>query len=127
MNSKQTDETSFSNRIKNYGYDLLSQKNIKCDYVIDVQAEKKLQKPEARKNILLIVKEAMNNIAKYSGASHAEVHITMDKLNFLIKISDNGKGFEVGETTCTCMMLKSTPFNGLSMGGPPGMGMVGPP
>jgi signal transduction histidine kinase len=94
MNSKQTDETSFSNRIKNYGYDLLSQKNIKCDYLIDAQAEKKLQKPEARKNILLIVKEAMNNIAKYSCATHAAVHITADDKNILIKITDNGKGFE---------------------------------
>jgi ligand-binding sensor domain-containing protein len=94
MNTNQSEETSFSSRIKNYGYDLLSQKNIECNYQIDEQAEKKLQKPEARKNILLIVKEAMNNIAKYSGASHAAVHIATDEKNILIKITDNGKGFE---------------------------------
>jgi hypothetical protein len=94
MNAKQSEEKSFSNRIKDYGYDLLSQKNIECNYQIDVHAEKKLQKPEARKNILLIVKEAMNNIAKYSCATQAAVHITTDDKNILIKITDNGKGFE---------------------------------
>jgi signal transduction histidine kinase len=94
MNNKQKEESTFSNRIKNYGYDLLSQKNIECRYQIDEQAEQKLLKPEARKNILLIVKEAMNNIAKYSEASRAEVQITKDTANIEIKITDNGKGFD---------------------------------
>lgn len=94
MNAKQRDETSFSGRIKNYGYDLLSQKNIECRYHIDHLAEQKLLKPDARKNILLIVKEALNNIAKYSEASRAGVDIITDRNHFLITITDNGKGME---------------------------------
>ena len=53
-------------RLKNYGYDLLTPLNIKCVYQIDKEAEKKLVNMEARKNILLIAKEAINNIGKYS-------------------------------------------------------------
>jgi len=98
MNTGERDESSFSGRIKNYGYDLLSQKNIECQYIIDQQAEQKLLKLEARKNILLIVKEALNNIAKYSEASEASVHINADKNHFFIRISDNGKGFTPGST-----------------------------
>lgn len=97
MNRQVNDEKSFSGRIKNYGYELLSQKNIECQYRIDKKAEQALVKPESRKNILLIVKEALNNIAKYSEASNANVYIDTDNNNFLITISDNGKGFVLEE------------------------------
>jgi signal transduction histidine kinase len=95
MSTDQKDEMSFSGRIKNYGYELLSQKNIDCMYRIDMKAEQKLMKPESRKNILLIVKEALNNIAKYSEAMHADVYIGIQKNDLLVMITDNGKGFSV--------------------------------
>ena len=55
---------------------------------------------EARRNIYLAVKEAVNNIIKHSGASKVELEITCeDRLKILI--SDNGKGMDsaaAGET-----------------------------
>ena len=92
--SDKKEKYSLAGRIKNYGYDLLSQKNIDCKYSIDAQAEKKLSNPEARRNILLIIKEAMNNIAKYSGADHAEVSVAVYGPDLSVSISDNGKGFD---------------------------------
>ncbi len=86
---------SLEGRIKNYGYDLLSQKNIECMYRIDSLAEKKLQHPDARKNILLIVKEALNNIAKYSEAKKAEVSIGIEDGDILLQVQDNGIGYDV--------------------------------
>jgi two-component sensor histidine kinase len=88
---------SLSERIKNYGHDLLSQKNIECHYFLDEFAEKKLTKPEARRNILLIIKEAMHNIAKYSGATHAEIRMSLNGISLLLTIKDNGRGFELNE------------------------------
>ena len=94
MNSGQPDGESLIGRIKNYGYDLLSQKNIECIYDIDPQLEKKLQMPEMRKNVLLIVKEALNNISKYSEATKAKVLITLNSHAIKIDIQDNGLGFD---------------------------------
>jgi len=94
MHPVEKDDKSFAGRIKNYGTDLLSQRNIECKYNIDQQAERKLIKPEARKNILLIVKEALNNISKYSEASQAEINISINKTHLHISITDNGKGFD---------------------------------
>ena len=94
MNAEQRDGESLVGRIKNYGYDLLSQKNIDCTYHIDPLVEKRLTKPEARKNVLLIVKEALNNIAKYSEAARAEVSISLEGDSMIIRITDNGKGFD---------------------------------
>lgn len=93
--SDHKEKYSLAGRIKNYGYDLLSQKNIDCKYSIDSLAEKKLSNPEARRNVLLIIKEAMNNIAKYSEADHANVSVTADGSYLSVSISDNGKGFDV--------------------------------
>ena len=97
--NKADTSSSIASRIKNYGYELLSQKNIDCEYFIDEQVEKKLTSPEARKNILLIVKEALNNMAKYSEASEAEVHVALKNAHLQIDISDNGVGFDMNQAT----------------------------
>ena len=99
MNTRNEKEGSLSGRIKNYGYELLAQRNIECRYQIDSRAEERLLAPESRKNILLIIKEALNNIAKYSQASRAEVNIVLDKGDFLVSITDNGNGFEPEQVT----------------------------
>ena len=96
MKQEQAGEKSFASRIKNYGYDLLTTKNVECDYQIDENAENLLQNLDAKKNILLIVKEAMNNISKYSEATKAEIKMWADSTTLYILIRDNGKGFQVG-------------------------------
>lgn len=47
-----------------------------------------------RKNLFLIVKEALNNILKHSGASQAEVKIIAQEKRLKITVSDNGKGLQ---------------------------------
>jgi two-component system sensor histidine kinase UhpB len=39
-----------------------------------------------------ILREAVNNIIKHSGASRCSIRCTLDKGDFLLKIQDNGKG-----------------------------------
>lgn len=93
MHTASREGATLAGRIKNFGYELLSGKNIECRYDIDVQAERKLQKPEARRQVLLIIKEALNNVAKYSEAGMAEVKVWLEGTYLLITIADNGKGF----------------------------------
>ena len=49
---------------------------------------------DERKNLYLIFKEAINNIAKYSGATLANILLHKTSHQFLMKIADNGKGFD---------------------------------
>jgi ligand-binding sensor domain-containing protein/two-component sensor histidine kinase len=95
----RTEDDTLSSRIKNYGYELLTQKNIDCHYMIDPALEKRLTSPEARKSILLIIKEALNNIAKYSQATNAEVKIQLKEIDLNIQIVDNGVGFNLQGTS----------------------------
>jgi two-component system sensor histidine kinase UhpB len=49
---------------------------------------------DERKNLYLIFKEAINNIAKYSGGTVANILLHKTNHQFLMKIADNGKGFD---------------------------------
>jgi ligand-binding sensor domain-containing protein len=92
INTGRLGETTLEVKLKNYGYELLTPLNIQCYYLIDKEAEKKLVNIEARKNLLLIAKEAMNNIAKYSGASEVTVRLEFTGKMLVLAITDNGKG-----------------------------------
>lgn len=87
-------ESSLEGKLKNYGYELLTPLSIRCNYHIDKEAEKKLVNLEARKNILLIAKEAMNNIAKHSQATDTSVSLKLDNGCFRLIIKDNGCGIQ---------------------------------
>nr|WP_293842444.1 7TM-DISM domain-containing protein [uncultured Arsenicibacter sp.] len=49
---------------------------------------------EQRRNLYLVYKEALHNIAKHSEATHSQVRIYQQNREFRIRISDDGKGFD---------------------------------
>ena len=49
---------------------------------------------DIRRNFYLVFKEAVNNIAKYSGASNAFVMIRNHENNLKMTIRDDGNGFK---------------------------------
>lgn len=51
-----------------------------------------------RRNVFLVVKESLNNIAKHANATQVSLQVAIEKNNMSIVVSDNGKGFEKGAT-----------------------------
>ena len=49
---------------------------------------------QMRKDYFLIFKEAVNNLAKYSECSNADISIEKVNKNIITIIADNGKGFD---------------------------------
>jgi signal transduction histidine kinase len=89
------DKNSFTSRLMSFSNELLTPKDILSTFDIDEELGKKITDPGVRKNILLIVKEGMNNIAKYSNATKATITLRQQNQSLLLSISDNGKGFEI--------------------------------
>lgn len=85
---------TLSSRIKNFANDILSATDINYKVKIDPVIDDLVKDITARKNIVLIAKEAINNAAKYSNA--AEVSVNMDIFNnqICITVKDNGTGFD---------------------------------
>ncbi len=80
-------------KIKNFVSDVLSAANIDYTISIDEEAEALVKNITARKNIVLIIKEAVNNVVKYSSATIANVSVKKIADTVCVQISDNGKGF----------------------------------
>jgi signal transduction histidine kinase len=52
---------------------------------------------EARRDFFLLFKEAVNNLAKYSQCKHADIDISVVKSVLVMKIHDDGIGFDTRE------------------------------
>ncbi len=85
---------SLSSRIKNFTSDILGSSNIDYKIRIDARANKEIKDISTRRNIVFFVKEATNNVAKYSKASLFEIKIDIVNNKIIILISDNGVGFD---------------------------------
>jgi len=48
-----------------------------------------------RRNVFLLYKEAIHNIAKHAGADHIKITVTVDQHGLHLQIHDNGRGFDL--------------------------------
>ncbi len=85
-------------RMKNYITRLLAAKNISYDISIAPELLE-MQLPIAfKRNIYLIFKEILNNIIRHSQASKVSLSIHHNANILSISISDNGQGFDPGQS-----------------------------
>jgi signal transduction histidine kinase len=82
-------------RMRRYASELLD--NAEIDYTLDFpESEQKiLMNMAQRRDLYLVFKEGLNNLVKYSGASHAEIRIKISGGDIFMKINDDGRGFEM--------------------------------
>ncbi len=81
-------------KIKNFVSDVLAAANI--NYIINIEegTDDVIKNITAKKNILLIIKEAVNNVVKYSTASQVSISIKKIDEHICVQVADNGKGFD---------------------------------
>ncbi|HEY3405262.1 MAG TPA: sensor histidine kinase, partial [Ohtaekwangia sp.] len=86
-------------RMKDFCAEILDPKNIACTFhhlellfSLDIDIN-------ARKNLFLIFKEAINNVAKYSEATAVDIIMEGSSQHWVIRIIDNGVGFNSGSVT----------------------------
>ena len=80
-------------RVRHFATTLFEARGV--DYVIDIQKNiHEVRLPmDYRQHIDLILKEAINNLVKYAGASQAWLEVRFDDEHLTIGIRDNGCGF----------------------------------
>ncbi len=77
---------------RSYSSEYLQDKNIKLRFSSGELSEKKIQ-GEVRRNIFLVIKEALHNIVKHAHATEVDISFSHDK-NLTVIIHDNGKGID---------------------------------
>ena len=84
---------TLSTRIKNFAAEIIGSTHIKYHISIAAEIDEVVKDITARKNIILITKEAINNAIKYSQAAEIQIIITNQNNQIFLSITDNGKGF----------------------------------
>ena len=84
-------------RLKTYAIPLFESKDI--EFKFDFQSELKHIKIDMskRRDIYLILKEAINNLIKYSHAKRANIRATFTQNSIVFEVIDNGVGFDRNE------------------------------
>ena len=82
-------------RMREYAGDILEACNINLHIRLDDEVKDFIIPMEKRKDFYLIFKEAVNNVAKYSKAENATIHLTKEHGKMIMTIHDDGQGFEV--------------------------------
>ncbi|RYY90194.1 MAG: sensor histidine kinase [Chitinophagaceae bacterium] len=94
MNGGEGEQSSLSARIRNLGSELLGAVNIEATYWFDSDIDERLLDVHHRRNLCLLVKEAFNNIVKYSAATQVLVEGRVTTGGWQLQIGDNGRGFD---------------------------------
>jgi len=50
-----------------------------------------------RRELFLLLKEAVNNIVRHSGCSHADIEFRAEADGFVLRLSDDGRGFDASQ------------------------------
>jgi hypothetical protein len=81
-------------RMRSFASELLEAKKITLSFNIADNIKHLHLALQVRHDFLLIYKEAINNIAKYSTASEVNINVEFHHPYLVLTISDNGKGFD---------------------------------
>jgi ligand-binding sensor domain-containing protein/signal transduction histidine kinase len=99
LNPNNESFEQLQNRMMTFAAMILTPRNILYDFIADEELKKWQLTDEQRKNIFLIFKEALYNIVKYADCKRADITLTAQKNSLIMKIQDDGKGFDVSEAT----------------------------
>ncbi|MFZ1529836.1 MAG: triple tyrosine motif-containing protein [Ferruginibacter sp.] len=80
-------------RMKRYAADMTDGRNIHCEFDFPENLDVNLPM-DKRRDLYLLFKEAINNLAKHSGAKKAVVRIAVMGSQLKLLIEDDGKGFD---------------------------------
>ncbi|MFM9950444.1 MAG: triple tyrosine motif-containing protein, partial [Saprospiraceae bacterium] len=81
-------------RMRQYASNLLDGQEVVLRFEVSPDALPVKMEPEARKQFYLLFKEAINNLARYACCTEASVDIQQEQGQFVLKIRDNGVGFD---------------------------------
>lgn len=98
MNPKNASLDNLVSRMREHTTDYLEDYKINTTYNIPENIPQKTVTSEAHRTLFLVIKEAVNNIAKHSGAKNVHIEIELSDEDLKIIIHDDGKGFEISET-----------------------------
>jgi signal transduction histidine kinase len=80
--------------LRRFANEFLEPTTVNCTFDLPEELPKKALSVEIRRNIYLVVREALHNVVKHSGAARVDIRLSIVDGRFSISIRDDGKGFD---------------------------------
>lgn len=87
------------NKLRGYALTITTAKDIKLNFQVDASIQQHVLDMNLRKNIYLIIKEAINNAVKYAGGPGIRVELKAKGRGAELIIADDGRGFDRSKVT----------------------------
>lgn len=81
--------------LSHYAVEYFQNTSIECELRLAQEIPHCALSSETRHNLFLTFEEALNNVLKHSAATKVKVEMSVAALEFEMKITDNGRGFEM--------------------------------
>ncbi|MBU2506998.1 MAG: hypothetical protein KJ799_09775 [Bacteroidetes bacterium] len=95
IDSRNDNLGSLVDRIQQFAVTFLNQKNIKLIFENAIEGREKSLKVDFRQNVMLILKEAVNNSVKYSESNKIKIFLSSKNRQFQMEITDFGIGLDL--------------------------------
>jgi len=96
IDPRRDDLKSLLLRLRHFTAAVFQAQSISADFRLPVEVGALRLDPEQRREIYLILKEALNNVARHAAALNVRVSVTNEKDMLHITVEDDGKGFITG-------------------------------
>ncbi len=94
INPKNDPLDNLISYLRQFGKNYLSKADIKCNFETEEKIPDFHLSAEVRRNVFLVLKEALNNIVKHSCATEVSIRISVLDSKMTLEVIDNGKGIE---------------------------------
>lgn len=99
INPSKDHLSDLTQRMRRFASDLLSSKGIGFHFAVPEKDEQIIVNSNIRREVFLIFKESLNNAVKHSDAENVNIELNVSNENLILKISDDGKGFDPDSLT----------------------------
>jgi glucose-6-phosphate-specific signal transduction histidine kinase len=111
INPERDNLSDLIHRMRRFAEDILDAQDINYQFIVPQNMREPSLGADVRRDVYLIFKECINNLAKYAGAGEAIIKVNIEANHLFIEIADNGHGFDVEHK------LNSDTANGLGGNG----------
>ncbi|MEO8682041.1 MAG: ATP-binding protein [Vicinamibacterales bacterium] len=101
VDPRRDDLASLVQRVREFASTLLEAKGIEWRLDAPPDAERIKMTPEQRRDVFLVIKEALNNAVRHAECRTVRLVVQADRVGLIVDISDDGRGFEHVVTPAT--------------------------
>jgi signal transduction histidine kinase len=84
-------------RMRRFASDVLEAQDIAYRFHLDEKHRDPTLGADTRREVYLIFKEAINNLVKYAKATEVEMWVVIENNSLVVKVKDDGKGFDLSQ------------------------------